>query len=172
MVITQWALFPMLSPPEGDLTLQKIHPSLVCFMLLPHGVCILCNRMINSSSPHQGERVPWRGKAKGLGWCSPCWNRLSWGFTLLLCFEMLLFKWTWCWLVRAEENFAMLFEENWFSACPPEYLVPAGHYMIDCTLYLLFIPVLPVYKATVYLALVLKDSKHDGSMGTSAPCKL
>lgn len=54
----------------------------------------------------------------------------------------------------------MLFEDNCFSTCPSQYLVLAGLYMEDCTLYLLFIPLLPVYKASAYLALVLKDSQH------------
>lgn len=62
---------------------------------------------------------------------------------------------------ETKEVFAMLFEDNWFSTCPTEYLVPPGHYVIDCTLCLFLILILPVYKAMVYLAVVLKDSQHD-----------
>lgn len=35
----------------------------------------------------------------------------------------------------------MLFEYDCFSTCAPQYLVPAGHYLVD---YLLFIPLLLV----------------------------
>lgn len=47
--------------------------------------------------------------------------------------------------------------------------MPAGHFMIYGILCLLFEPVLPVYKAIVHKARVLKDNHHDQCMGNAAP---